>query len=169
MLGVSPVAGAVLAAKYWPNDGVTLRARRSRPRRCEIRTVVEASVQSVANLVPQHFSIAHYRSEGTAEVSRFVGTKVEFGADTDEIALNSNARELPVIHVDPYLNNLLLKYCEAAPSHRAPQTPQRAGSAQSLFRIGDHLWRQSHTPKNRRESPPCAVGIEAKSCSEFRG
>src|SRR5262249_25925187 len=48
MLGVSPVAGAVLAAKYWPNDGVTLRARRRRPRRWLGRTVVEASVQSVA-------------------------------------------------------------------------------------------------------------------------
>jgi AraC-like DNA-binding protein len=70
------------------------------------------------DLVPQHFSIAHYRSEGTAEMSRFVGTKVEFSADTDEIALNSNARELPVIHADPYLNNLLLKYCEAALTNR---------------------------------------------------
>src|SRR5262245_30724750 len=49
------------------------------------------------NLVPQHFSIAHYRSEGTAEMSRFVGTKVEFGADTDEFALHSNARESPII------------------------------------------------------------------------
>ena len=29
------------------------------------------------NLVPQHFSIAHYRSEGIAEMGRFVGTKVE--------------------------------------------------------------------------------------------
>jgi len=70
------------------------------------------------NLVPQHFSIAHHRSEGTAEMSRFVGTKVEFDADTDEIALNSNARELPVTHADPHLNNLLLKYCEAALSDR---------------------------------------------------
>ena len=70
------------------------------------------------NLVPQHFSIAHYRSGGTAEMSRFVGTKVEFGADTDEIALNSNARELPVIDADHYLNNLLLKYCEAALADR---------------------------------------------------
>ena len=51
-------------------------------------------------------------------MSRFVGTKVEFGADRDEIALNSNARELPVIHADPYLNNLLLKYCEAALADR---------------------------------------------------
>ena len=44
------------------------------------------------NLVPQHFSIAHYRSEGIAEMGRFVGTKVEFGADTDEFALNIDAR-----------------------------------------------------------------------------
>jgi len=43
------------------------------------------------NLVPQHFSISHYRSKGTSEMARFVGTKVEFGADTDELALNTNA------------------------------------------------------------------------------
>ncbi len=70
------------------------------------------------NLVPQHFSISHHRSDGTAEMSRFVGTKVEFGADTDEIALNANARELPLIHADAYLNNLLLKSCEAALADR---------------------------------------------------
>jgi Arabinose-binding domain of AraC transcription regulator, N-term len=46
------------------------------------------------NLLPQHFSIAHHRSDVTAETSRFVGTKIEFSADADEIALNSNAREL---------------------------------------------------------------------------
>jgi AraC-like DNA-binding protein len=76
------------------------------------------------NLVPQHFSISHYRSEGTPEISRFVGTKVEFGADTDEIALNSNARELPVTHADPYLNNLLLKFCEAALTDRRGNVSQ---------------------------------------------
>jgi AraC-like DNA-binding protein len=47
-------------------------------------------------------------------MARFVGTEVEFGADTDEFALNADARGLPLIHADPYLNNLLLKYCEAA-------------------------------------------------------
>src|SRR5262249_51616989 len=50
------------------------------------------------NLVPQYFSIAHYRSEGISEMARFVGTKVEFGADKDEFALNADARELPLIH-----------------------------------------------------------------------
>ena len=70
------------------------------------------------NLAPQHFSFSHYRSEGTSEMARFVGTKVEFGADTDEFALNLDARALPLIHSDPYLNDLLLKYCEAALADR---------------------------------------------------
>ena len=70
------------------------------------------------NLVPQYFSIAHYRSEGISEMARFVGTKVEFGADKDEFALNLDARELLLIHSDTHLNDLLLKYCEAALADR---------------------------------------------------
>jgi Arabinose-binding domain of AraC transcription regulator, N-term len=66
------------------------------------------------NLVPQHFSIAHHRSGGISEMARFVGRRVEFDADTDELALNLDARDLPLIHSDPYLNDLLLKYCEMA-------------------------------------------------------
>jgi AraC-like DNA-binding protein len=66
------------------------------------------------NLVPQYFCIFHHRSVVTSEMTRFVGTKVEFGADSDEFALDLDARELPLIHSDSYLNDLLLKYCEAA-------------------------------------------------------
>ena len=51
-------------------------------------------------------------------MARFVGTKVEFGADTDEFALDVEARELPLVHADNYLNELLLKYCEAALADR---------------------------------------------------
>jgi AraC-like DNA-binding protein len=70
------------------------------------------------NLVPQHFWISHHRSEGTSEMARFVGTKVEFGAGKDEFALNLDARELTLIHADTHLNDLLLKYCEAALADR---------------------------------------------------
>jgi len=80
-------------------------------------------------LVPQHFSIAHHRSGNTAEMTRFVGTKVEFGADKDEFALNLDSRELPVIHADNYLNDLLLKYCEAALAGR------KEGSSQLCTRV----------------------------------
>jgi AraC-like DNA-binding protein len=78
---------------------------------CCITTLPRATGQ---NLVPQRFWISHHRSGTRSEMARFVGTAVEFGATTDEFALNANARELPLIHADPYLNNLLLKYCEAA-------------------------------------------------------
>ena len=47
-------------------------------------------------------------------MTRFVGTKVKFGADSDEFALNVEARELPLVHADSYLNDLLMKYCETA-------------------------------------------------------
>jgi AraC-like DNA-binding protein len=66
------------------------------------------------NLVPQHFSFSHYRSQGTSEMARFVGTKVDFGSDTDEFVLHADAREFPLVHSDRRLNELLLKYCEAA-------------------------------------------------------
>ena len=75
-------------------------------------------------LVPQYFSIAHHRSGANSELARFVGTKVEFGADRDEFALSLDARELPLIHADPYLNDLLLKYCEAALAGRRGDVSQ---------------------------------------------
>ena len=76
------------------------------------------------NLVPQNFSIAHHRSGGSSEMARFVGTKVEFGADRDEFALNPDVRELPLIHADTHLNDLLLKYCEAALADRRGDVSQ---------------------------------------------
>jgi AraC-like DNA-binding protein len=76
------------------------------------------------NLVPQHFWISHLRSGPNPDMARFVGTKVEFGADKDEFALNLDARELPLIHADTHLNDLLLKYCEAALADRKGDTSQ---------------------------------------------
>ena len=52
------------------------------------------------NLVPQHFWISHHRLGDTSEMARFVGTKVEFGADSDEFVLNLDTRELPLINAD---------------------------------------------------------------------
>jgi AraC-like DNA-binding protein len=64
---------------------------------------------------------------------RRVGTAVEFGATTDEFALNANARELPLIHADPYLNNLLLKYCEAALADRKGDMSQLGTRVQNAI------------------------------------
>ena len=99
-------------------SGVPRHSDRHQIEFCMFAVLRICRVLTGQNLVPQHFSIAHHRSEGTSEMARFVGTKVEFGADTDEFALNADARELPLIHADSYLNDLLLKYCEAALADR---------------------------------------------------
>jgi AraC-like DNA-binding protein len=99
-------------------SGVPRHSDRHQIEFCMFAALRICRVLTGQNLVPQHFSISHHRSEGTSEMARFVGTKVEFGADADEFALNIDTRELPLIHADSYLNDLLLKSCEAALAYR---------------------------------------------------
>jgi len=105
-------------------SGVPRHSDRHQIEFCMFAVLRICRVLTGQNLVPQHFSIAHHRSGTNSEMSRFVGTTVQFGADTDEFALNANARELPLIQADPYLNDLLLKYCEAALADRRGDTSQ---------------------------------------------
>ena len=99
-------------------SGVPRHSDRHQMEFCMFAVIRICRMLTGQNLVPQHFTIAHHRSGGTSEMARFVGTKVQFGTDTDEFALNIDARELPLIHSDNHLNDLLLKYCEAALAHR---------------------------------------------------
>jgi AraC-like DNA-binding protein len=102
-------------------SGVPRHSERHQIEFCMFAVLRICRVLTGQNLVPQHFSIAHYRSEGISEMARFVGTKVEFGADKDEFALNLDARELPLLHADSYLN---VKYCEAALADRRDDMSQ---------------------------------------------
>src|SRR5215813_4364042 len=95
-------------------SGVPRHSDRHQIEFCMFAVLRLCRVLTGQNLVPQHFWISHHRSGTNSEMARFVGTAVEFGATTDEFALNANARELPLINADAYLNNLLLKHCEAA-------------------------------------------------------
>jgi len=95
-------------------SGVPRHSDRHQIEFCMFAAIRICRILTGQNLIPQRFSIAHHRSAGISEMARFVGTKVDFGAAADEFALNVDARELPLIHADSYLNDLLLKYCEAA-------------------------------------------------------
>ena len=68
-------------------SGVPRHSDRHQIEFCMFAVLRICRVLTGRNLVPQHFSIAHHRSGNTAEMARFVGTKVEFDADTDEFAL----------------------------------------------------------------------------------
>src|SRR5262249_5584130 len=95
-------------------SGVPRHSDRHQIEFCMFAVLRICRVLTGQNLVPQHFWISHHRSGTNSEMARFVGTAVQFGADTDEFAVNANARELPLIHADAYLNDLLLKYFETA-------------------------------------------------------
>jgi AraC-like DNA-binding protein len=70
------------------------------------------------HLIPTHVKVVHHREKRTPELNAFFGCDVVFGADVDEVAFPGNVRDLRVVSGDPYLNELLIQYCEEALSHR---------------------------------------------------
>jgi AraC-like DNA-binding protein len=60
----------------------------------------------------------HRRNGGAIQLEKVLGCDVEFGAATDEVAFPGTVKQLPVVCADPYLNKLLIKYCDEARSHR---------------------------------------------------
>lgn len=78
------------------------------------------------HLQAKRVRLVHPR-RSVSEVNREFGCKVEFGAKVDEILFAGPVGRLPVVNADPYLNRLLLKYCDEAVAHRS----QRRESARS--------------------------------------
>jgi AraC-like DNA-binding protein len=111
VVGYREQNGLIISLGY---AGVPRHSDRHKLEFCEFAVLRLCRVLTGQNLVPQRFWISHHRSGTNSEMARFVGAALEFGATTDEFALDANARELPLVHADPYLNSLLLKYCEAA-------------------------------------------------------
>jgi AraC-like DNA-binding protein len=55
----------------------------------------------------------HLRERGSCpEMADYFGDNIEYGAVADEIAFSKRSGELPLVSADPYLNTLLVKYCE---------------------------------------------------------
>ena len=80
-----------------------------------------------ARLVPSHVHLVHIRKRGASELSRFFGCDVKFGVAVDEIVFAGKLKDLPLLHADPFLNRLLVRYCDQAISHRS----RRLGSVRS--------------------------------------
>ena len=79
------------------------------------------------HLLPKRVRVAHHRERGIADLARFFGRDVEFGAAIDEITFTADTSKLPVVSADPYLNQLLIAYCEEAVSRRSNSpTPFRS-------------------------------------------
>jgi AraC-like DNA-binding protein len=91
-------------------------------------TVVRACRELTGRHVsPHRVQLIHRRGEACSELNAFMGTDVEFGAGVDEIAFPIAVKDLPVVSADPYLNDLLVAYCEEALGRR----PARKGAIQA--------------------------------------
>lgn len=70
------------------------------------------------DLQPLSIKIMHQRIPESAELDAFFGRDIEFGAHADDILFPREVSRLPNISADPYLNRLLIKYCDEILDHR---------------------------------------------------
>jgi AraC-like DNA-binding protein len=129
------------------NEGISLRVREGKEiavtfkyvgvERLSDRHQIEAWVTLLVRgcrqltdrrLLPSCVRLVHRRKGGAPELDRFLGCDVVFGADTDEVAFPGTVAQMPVVGADPYLNEVLVKYCEEARSHRE--------AGRGTFRVG---------------------------------
>jgi AraC-like DNA-binding protein len=77
-------------------------------------------------LLPSRVRMMHHRAQNM-EFAEYFGNDIEFGAEADEIIFPDSIRQSPIVSADPYLNNVLIGYCEDAISPR-----KNRGSFQSV-------------------------------------
>jgi AraC-like DNA-binding protein len=90
------------------------------------------------NLMPCRVSFIHRREGGCPEMDAFMGREVTFGADADEVVFIGTAPQMPVLGADPYLNRLLVRYCEEARSHRAATSTFRVSVENAIAPLLPH-------------------------------
>jgi AraC-like DNA-binding protein len=69
-------------------------------------------------LVPGRVRVVHHRNKTPPEFRAFLGCEIEFGSSVDELVFPAAVKLMPLVGADPYLNQLLVKYCEEALAHR---------------------------------------------------
>ena len=84
-----------------------------------LTTVIRICRQlTTRRLIPSRIRIVHRQRGERPQLEAFFGCKVEFSASADEIVLPDSTGHLFISSADPYLNELLIDYCEEALSRR---------------------------------------------------
>ena len=114
-------------------------------------------------VVPVRVRMMHLRERGCPEMADYFGDNIEYGAVADEIAFSKRSGELPLASADPYLNTLLVRYCEEGIARRQIHR----GSFRARVRKRDHsaaaAWQgQSRRDRTETWSEPTHVGAAAR-------
>jgi Arabinose-binding domain of AraC transcription regulator, N-term len=110
---------------------LSLLIRWAQRARCQAETPLSALFRfpgpalTGRRLLPLRVQMTHRREGDCSELNRFFGCDVELGAAVDEVAFAPAIKDLTVVGADPYLNNLLVAYCEEALARR-PTTCDQA-------------------------------------------
>jgi AraC-like DNA-binding protein len=75
----------------------------------------------------------HNRASTPAEFRSFLGCEIEFGCNADELVFPETVKLLPIGSADPYLNELLVKYCDEALAHRELDRTNLRGSVENAI------------------------------------
>lgn len=78
-------------------------------------------------MIPRSVRFVHTRKRAHPGFSSVFGDDITYGASVDEIVFSGNLEQVPVVGADPYLNRLLVKYCDDA----LAKQPRKSGSFQS--------------------------------------
>ena len=158
VLASSETLGEALrrAARYSAivNEGITLTLREGRdagiglryagiPRHSD-RQQIEFSMVVIVRTCRQltnrqlpvrHVSFAHRRSGESAKFKSFFGSDVVFGASTDEVAFSGSINETAVVSADPYLNEILITYCEQALADHSKKLSSFTSSVENTIAV----------------------------------
>ena len=87
---------------------------------CFVALLVRAGRHfSNLRISPAVITLAHHRPALPADIKAFFNCDVVFGAEADEVIYREPIAQLPLASADPFLNMLLLKFCEEALSARS--------------------------------------------------
>jgi AraC-like DNA-binding protein len=70
------------------------------------------------HLRPVAVRLMHRRAQLAKELAAFFGCAVVFGASADQVVFALDAKRAPLTQADPYLNELMLGYCEETLAQR---------------------------------------------------
>jgi AraC-like DNA-binding protein len=88
---------------------------------------------SGARLRPQRVTLTHVRPVVPEEVRKDFGCAVLFGAKADEICWPKTTQTVPVISADPFLSELLQRYCDEARATRATKPDTLRSNIENLI------------------------------------
>jgi AraC-like DNA-binding protein len=84
-------------------------------------------------LVPSRIRVIHHRNKTPAALMSFLGCEIEFSSDMDEIVFPETVKLMPIGTYDPYLNKLLIRYCEESLDRRGPERTTLRSSVENAM------------------------------------